>query len=377
MSEASARRDRRSASILSQPFSLYLDVVRFAAALVVALSHVWRMVFPAHPLPWPGHDAVVVFFVLSGLVVAHAASDGRPATVYVQHRLARLWSVTLPAIALSAIAAALIPGDVAIDAAPPPLEHWAAIWWPALLNTLFLAQSWSLDVVPPYDSPFWSLSFEAWYYVLFGIWTYAAPRGRLMWTGLGAIVAGPKILLLLPIWLMGVAIYRARIRLSTRWAAALFAISIVAGLAFFRLDLSIGIRNAMTRAMPALMGQLHGANQFVGDTLLGLIVSLNFVAAANLAPWLARLQPISRPCRTAASFTFSLYLYHMPAFALLWGFLGLRSAWTVLPALALCIVGLGLVTERQLPRWRAWAATVASWLAVTPRAARGPAGVGD
>lgn len=53
--------------------SLYLDAVRFLAALVVLLHHTWPLLFPDFPLPWPGHSAVVVFFVLSGYVIAHAS----------------------------------------------------------------------------------------------------------------------------------------------------------------------------------------------------------------------------------------------------------------------------------------------------------------
>ncbi|WP_189044148.1 acyltransferase family protein [Aliidongia dinghuensis] len=366
-----------SSNILSEPFSLYLDLLRFGAALVVALSHTWRMLVPAHPLPWPGHDAVVVFFVLSGLVVAHATdSVRRPASVYIQHRLARLWSVALPALALSLVAAALVPTGVEIYAAPP-LDHQAMPWVPPLLSAVFLAQSWSLDLVPPFNAPFWSLSFEAWYYALFGVLTYAPRRWRLPALAVGACIAGPKILLLMPIWLMGVAICRARIRLPRPVAAVLFGLSILLALAFVLSGASIAIRNAMAVYLPALIGSLHGANQFVGDILLGLIVSVNFVAASNLASWLASLRRIKGPCRSAASFTFSIYLYHMPLFSLIWGVLGVHSAMAAFPALAAGIVALGLVTERQLPLWRGWAARAASWLTPGSRAVQGAPGSDD
>lgn len=347
-----------SAPAISEPFSLYLDVLRFGAALVVALSHIWPMLFPSHPLPWPGHSAVVVFFVLSGFVVAHATTGGRSASVYAQNRLARLWSVSLAALALCAVASTLVPREVYFYASRP-LDVATPLWLPLLLNATFMAQSWGLDVEPPYDSPFWSLSFEAWYYVLFGIWTYVAPRRRLLWLAAGALIAGPRILLLMPVWLMGVLIYRARIRLSVHIAAVLFLASIVAGAAFFWFDVSVRIREAMSLVLPDFMASLHKSDQFVGDMLLGLIVSLNFVAAANLDSWLGILERVKGLCRTAASFTFSIYLYHVPLFSLLWGFFGLRSALTVAPALALGIVALGLVTERQLPLWRGWAAKTA------------------
>jgi len=80
-------------------FSLYLDILRFAAALCVLLSHanmreiVDRDLFPQSL----GHDAVVIFFVLSGYVIAFVA-DTRESTRtgYWTSRLARVYSVALP-----------------------------------------------------------------------------------------------------------------------------------------------------------------------------------------------------------------------------------------------------------------------------------------
>ena len=89
--------------MLMPVLSVYLDLVRFAAALTVMLHHVWPTVFPDRPLPWPGHDAVVVFFVLSGLVIAHAVDrPGRTVADYCQHRIARIGPVAFPALLLSA-----------------------------------------------------------------------------------------------------------------------------------------------------------------------------------------------------------------------------------------------------------------------------------
>ena len=65
------------------------------------------------------------------------------------------------------------------------------------------------SAAPPLISSFWSLSFEFWYYLLFGPWVYcsAGPRKRWWLVGAGCLV-GPKILLLLSIWLFEVLTYR-------------------------------------------------------------------------------------------------------------------------------------------------------------------------
>jgi peptidoglycan/LPS O-acetylase OafA/YrhL len=60
--------------------------------------------FPRHPLHWPGLPAVIVFFVLSGFVIAFV-TDGRDRTLagYALNRLSRLWSVALPALGFGLI----------------------------------------------------------------------------------------------------------------------------------------------------------------------------------------------------------------------------------------------------------------------------------
>lgn len=334
--------------------SVYIDLIRFIAAIVVAMNHIWPMAFPGHPLPWPGHDAVVVFFVLSGLVIAHSTDrNGRTLAIYAQNRIARIVSVAWPALLLVALIAPHVPTDVPIYDAPV-VGDAQDFWQRIALNAVFLAQSWSLDQSPPIDSPFWSLNFEVWYYVIFGVWTYTAGYGRLAATLLTILVAGPKILLLMPVWILGVIICRYRPRLSERAALLLMAVTVVLGLAFFWFGVSIAIRMKMSAQWPDFMASLHGANQFVGDTLLGLIVAANFVAAANLSRLLQPLMMRERLIKLLASFTFSAYLYHMPLFALLYGIVGLRAPALLLPLLVLSITAMGLLTERRASTVRAW-----------------------
>src|SRR3954451_14311241 len=84
---------------MSPALSVYLDLIRFAAAVVVVLSHSWLILFPGLPLHWPGPGAVIVFFVLSGFVIA-LVTDARDRTLtdYALSRLSRLWSVAIPVL---------------------------------------------------------------------------------------------------------------------------------------------------------------------------------------------------------------------------------------------------------------------------------------
>ncbi|WP_431311886.1 acyltransferase family protein [Sphingomonas lacusdianchii] len=75
--------------------SIYLEVLRFAAAVAVVLSHARGILFPA--LPWRlaahGPEAVAVFFVLSGFVIRFVTVDRNETTwrAYAAARVARIY----------------------------------------------------------------------------------------------------------------------------------------------------------------------------------------------------------------------------------------------------------------------------------------------
>jgi len=70
-------------------------------------------------------------------------------------------------------------------------------------NVAFLSQS-GAAYGPVWNPPYWSLCYEVWYYALFGAAVYLPPARRMLWLVLLAAIAGPRILLLLPVWLAGV-----------------------------------------------------------------------------------------------------------------------------------------------------------------------------
>src|ERR1700742_1917757 len=86
---------------MNRQTSLYLDLVRFLAALAVFVSHICGQRFTGGLL-WQsepyGDEAVDVFFVLSGFVIGYV-TDGRETSTrsFAVARLARIYSVALPA----------------------------------------------------------------------------------------------------------------------------------------------------------------------------------------------------------------------------------------------------------------------------------------
>jgi peptidoglycan/LPS O-acetylase OafA/YrhL len=280
----------------------------------------------------------VVFFVLSGFVVAYVTdTKERKLSSYALSRAARILSVTVPALVI-AVGVALLIGDSSRD-----------VLRASLLNFFFIAQSWSLGVMLQGDPPYWSLCYEVWYYAIFAAWMFPASfKGKLIGTAALCGIAGPKILVMMPCWLMGVWLYynAPRLRLGPGAASALFATSVAVFAVFYWLDVSVAIRLFLWDHFPAQTGNLEGSNQFAGDFLLSLIVSANFLAVYYMGGgamrWLVRNK---RPIAAAASNTLSFYLYHYPALLLL-QYLGVTN-WVGVPLSIGACLALAPFTEHR------------------------------
>src|SRR5437764_15444933 len=92
---------------MSFTFSLYLDLVRFLAAAAVVLFHSnsESLLYACNiPLTDYGHEAVIVFFVLSGYVIGYITdTKERVLSQYFISRAARIYSVAVPAIILTLV----------------------------------------------------------------------------------------------------------------------------------------------------------------------------------------------------------------------------------------------------------------------------------
>ena len=303
----------RQASLpLDQPFSLYLDLARFLAALAVVSSHfVLKQVAGGamgELLPSFGREAVITFFVLSGFVIAYTTErKGACAREYVLARCTRIYSVVIPALVLALACIVLLPVADAYQAAYQ-LER-PILYLP--LHLLFLGQSWTLAEVPLLLLPYWSLCYEVWYYVLFGVAFYLRGRLRVCAVALVLAVMGYKLWLLLPVWLSGVALYhlQARCWLPQALARVGLAASLVALAAYNASGLEVPLRALGTAIWPFASLKLGSADRYLADYLVCLIVLANFGCArfANLGA----LLPHARLIRYCSSYTFTLYLTHM------------------------------------------------------------------
>jgi len=348
---------------MSRSFSLYLDLLRFLAAMTVMVSHAAGHAFGYRVLPASlGHNAVIVFFLLSGYVIAHVADhkENTARTFWIS-RFARVYSVALPAILLTLLVDQIgLRIDPAFYAGGMTTHDYALVRIGASLA--FVNELWFLSIMPFSNSPYWSLCYEMSYYLLFAIFTFAGPR-RWFWLALAALVIGPKILLLGPIWMLGVVLYRYRGWYAISEAAgwALWTISLLAAAAFQYWDLTERMAHWLaTQIGPEPFTLLHFSKRFLGDYLLTALIAAHFVGFRRIAPRFASLLELgARPIRTASSLTFSLYLFHLPLLLLVLLLLkdmgrGLGYCLAALAVTLALVVPLGLVTERQkdvLKRW--------------------------
>jgi peptidoglycan/LPS O-acetylase OafA/YrhL len=329
---------------VNRSFSTYLDLVRLGAALAVFFSHFGQEQFSHGVLavfrPY-GHEAVVLFFVLSGYVIAYVASERETSLgSFAASRIGRIYSVVLPALLVTILVDSLllakgIAGEV-------PTYQLAAPWKYLPLFLVFGTDLWFLNEDAFSNLPYWSLSYEVWYYVLFAACWYFEGRKRLVLAGLVCLVVGPRQLLLLPVWLAGVAVYRLqRHYVVGRGIARLaFAASLLLLLLIFGLDLDQVISNRLF----AWLGEdarpwFRYSQYFLGDYLIALLTVINLLAARYAELGFGRVAPL---IASAASLTFALYLLHYPLLELFSLWLG---PWGMLVAILAAVWAVGSLAE--------------------------------
>jgi peptidoglycan/LPS O-acetylase OafA/YrhL len=313
--------------VLDSNLSIYLDLLRLVAAFEVVLGHARHFVMPRLPGFISGHtgEAVAVFFVLSGFVIAFVAEEKEHSLrAYATARLSRLYSVCLIAL-LAGFVCDMITKRYGVV---PLSDH--PFYDPAYLTNLpfaltFTNELWFSHRVFGSNEPYWSLGFEAAYYVIFAAFFYL---GRVRGAVIGVLLMlafGPKIVAYMPIWLFGLLAYRyvraGRVTLSKRLALALFVMTIPV---YFLVKRTLE-HWAWPMYEPASVSQL--AMSFVYFALVGVIITINIVAFRRAAEGRVVFPAgLARAVRWLAGASFTLYLVHQPFLIMLTSlFPGLRT----------------------------------------------------
>jgi peptidoglycan/LPS O-acetylase OafA/YrhL len=298
---------------MKRDLSAFLDLTRILAASTVFLGHLANPRFGGGMLAVFGeqrHSAVIVFFVLSGFVIAWAAERDGTAREYILNRATRIYSVALPALILTWVIDDFLiqyhPGTV------NSLYQHAAIWKYLPIFLTFSGDFWFLSEDAFSNIPYWSLCYEVWYYVVFGVIVF----GRGSWRWAIAIVCllmmGPRLWLLWPVWLAGAFLHRLP-PLSAKRSRFLLFLSLT-GLILLKLG---GIEHVLNDVVDRLTGgfadsHLRYSAFFAGDYLVAIMVAgaIHTARGADIAS-LARMRG---PIAAMASVSFSMYLTHFPLF---------------------------------------------------------------
>ncbi|MFT4100279.1 MAG: acyltransferase [Burkholderiaceae bacterium] len=302
---------------LSPELSAYLDFLRAAAAFSVLLGHMdqdgmsvdWSVIYRF------SHEAVIIFFVLSGFIIYHTTITRESSlSNYVASRVSRIYSVALPAVIMSTIVSIWASTKLGLDASSLSGYREFSVW-DFLSSLMFLNQSWTNHAELTLNVPYWSLCYEVWFYIFFGVFVFTEGRTRWGLLFLAACVAGPAIIVLFPIWLMGARLAMLRADALSwgcfmAWTIFLGTVALIVLIDVAGIDGSI--QAALNGVMPGFW-RLRESQRFVTDYMIGFLVVLHIRSFISLQHgfqdffgrhrlFLARI----------AGFSFTLYLFHRP-----------------------------------------------------------------
>ena len=289
--------------------SLYLDVVRPLAAILVFLSHISMVTGELDVFAPLGVKAVDVFFVLSGFVIAHVCATREDNwRIYLVSRAARIYSVALPAI-IATFLLDKVGMHLSPDVYATHCQDFTA--GPLLRSLSFLNEQWNTHRFPGSNSPYWSLGFEVWYYIAFGLLIFSPPKWRVPLATLSLVIVGPKVVMMFPCWLLGVVAYRA-CSANSRSGGVLPLLLFLSPIPLIIAGASL---KTFTYIQPFMPLTLEGDRllSLLEDYFIAAAFALNLIGFMKLsARYSSLLDRWKQSIRWIAGATFSIYLFHMP-----------------------------------------------------------------
>lgn len=312
-------------------FSLWLDVLRVGAAFTVLFGHMAHIRFTRGDYyflrEWNvASDAVAVFFVLSGVVIAYAAGRDKTLGKFAFNRTTRIASVLIPALLLTLVFDRI---GTRIDmTAYPDLYYQALPVGEFLWRGLTVSNLWtgvSDWVRLGTNGPIWSLSYEVGFYLIFGsmIFLKGALRVAILCTLF--LLVGWPVLALFPAWWAGVLVWRhaadtdgAKSR-GMSWVMAVGSITLLVVLKISGAPQLLEQITATALRPLSHHDVLLYSNEALWNTVLAVCIAIHLVGMRRIT-----LNGPERPergfaksVRWVAGATFSIYVVHYPTLHLL------------------------------------------------------------
>jgi peptidoglycan/LPS O-acetylase OafA/YrhL len=227
----------------------------------------------------------------------------------------RLYSVILPALALAALSHYLVelrhPTQFYDFAAAGRANVAISYLATAFLTSHFWI--WPDGFEPPAADPFWSLSYEASYYVAIGLAVFARGSTRVISIAAVALLAGPSVVLFAPIWLLGYSAYRLAplIHLRSIFALMLWLLSTTLLLLSPIVEMRVRYSLPFLRMPDPYLGHILAA--YAAGLCFAVGLTTFNAASTATEPVLWRVQNV---IRWLGSITFALYLFHQPLLTL-------------------------------------------------------------
>jgi peptidoglycan/LPS O-acetylase OafA/YrhL len=318
---------------MSSGLSAFLNLSRWAAAFLVLIGHVRHLILvdlksvthgsiviqALYFITGLGHEAVVIFFVISGLLVGGTTIErwsfrSASLSTFAIARVSRIYTVLIPALligyALDQIGLHWFNASGLYSY--PEQYHTISLEQPAsaalslttMAGNLLMMQG-ILTKTLGSNTPLWSLSYEWWYYCLFAATASAvfSNGGRRLGFAAAAIFMGvllPAIILLWgTIWALGIGAHAWTRSRAWRPHPAL-------GFGLFLIAVVI---SRLSHNMSADMGAEPLSATFARDAIL----AAGFFAAILAASRVTGRIPLARLNEALAEFSYTTYLCHFPA----------------------------------------------------------------
>ena len=313
---------------------IYLDLLRGISALIVCAGHLRNVLFVDFPqsqiqgifaksfyfVTGLGHEAVMVFFVLSGYFVGGSVLrrlSSFSMKNYLVARITRLHTVAIPAliftllidILIQGVDSSILSGEMyGVFQSGPNSDFSASII--TFIGNLFFLQTLEVPVFGS-NAPLWSLAYEFWFYILFPLlliiskristslqeyWLYCVTFLIICYFFLNVIGVG------FGIWILGTIVFylHESNSVSKKDSRLKFWITLLLFIASL------------------LVSSVHYFGQVVTDLLIGLTLSIHLLYAGKNMVAAEVDSVIDKAKLWLSDISYSLYAFHFPIVLLMY-----------------------------------------------------------